>query len=81
MPIATPNFADTYNPVAKLLHDGPDENSHLTGSSAAQPADLQRPAEEHVVTPIRGFLASTEPRMPPLRRMHEIGVADPRAQA
>ena len=26
---ATPNFADTYNPLVKLLHDGPGEDTHL----------------------------------------------------
>ena len=45
---ATPNFADTYNPLVKLLHDGPGEDSHLvatrtgravdSGGGAAQPA-------------------------------------------
>ena len=30
---------------------------------------------------LRGYLASSEPRMPSLRRMHEIVAADPRAQA
>ena len=30
---ATPNFADTYNPLVKLLHDGPDKNSHIEMNS------------------------------------------------
>ena len=25
----TPNFADTYNPIVKLLHDGPSRDAHL----------------------------------------------------
>ena len=25
----TPNFADTYSPIVKLLHDGPGNDSHL----------------------------------------------------
>ena len=26
---ATPNFADTYNPLVKMLHDGPSRDSHM----------------------------------------------------
>ena len=61
----------------KLLHDGPGRHSHLnTVGSASQPAaaDLASPEAD-------GFLASTEPRMPSLRSMHEIVAADPRAHA
>jgi hypothetical protein len=64
---ATPNFADTYNPLVKLLHDGPGEDSHLLAGTTSQRA--------------HGFMASAEPRMPSLRGMHEIVAADPRAQA
>lgn len=63
---ATPNFADTYSPLVKMLHDGPSKDSHL--NDAAQ-------------QPLQGYLASTEPRMPSLRCMHEIVATNPRAQA
>ncbi len=66
---ATPNFADVYHPLVKLLHDGPGENSHLLAGGAAQPAEAT------------STLDFTEPRMSSLRRMHEIVAADPRAQA
>ena len=66
----TPNFADTYNPIVKLLHDGPSANQHLgIGSGSAE--------QPHG----GGFLTAAEPPMPPLRRMHEIIAGDPRAQA
>ena len=80
----TPNFADTYNPIVKLLHDGPSGNQHLGIGSAPQPAvALHSSARTGSVTqPVsEGFLTAAEPRMPPLRRMHEIVAADPRAQA
>ena len=32
--LVTPNFADTYNPIVKLLHDGPSANQHLGIGSA-----------------------------------------------
>ena len=51
-----------------MLHDGPSKDSHLDASGS----QLQ---------PLRGYLASSEPRMPSLRRMHEIVAANPRAQA
>ena len=72
----TPNFADTYNPVVKLLHDGPSEDSHLAAASAPEAA-----AKDRQSVHVCGYLASTEPRMPSLRRMHEIVAAGPRAQA
>ena len=82
----TPNFADTYNPIVKLLHDGPGDDSHLAAgrpagpaaSGASQPARLAEGQEQQ---PIRGFLADLEPRMPSLRGMREIVARDPRAQA
>ena len=72
---ATPNFADTYSPLVKLLHDGPCADYHLNMGSASQPADSAR------LDAREGFLTCSEPRMPSLRRMHEIVAADPRAQA
>ena len=69
----TPNFADTYNPLVKMLHDGPSRDSHMNICSGS--------SDVHAPHPLRGYLASTEPRMPSLRRMHEIVAADPRAQA
>ena len=66
---ATANFADTYSPLVKMLHDGPGRDSHLNICGASQPA----------ADSLRGNLASTQPRMPSLRRMHEIVAQDPRA--
>ena len=54
---------------------------HLCGS-ASQPAAraaAQPPAGATRLS--EGYLACTQPRMPSLRRMHEIVAADPRAQA
>jgi len=70
---ATPNFADTYHPIVKMLHDGPGHNSHLHISSSAS-----QPTTEALTA---GYLASTQPHVPALRHMHEIVAADPRAQA
>ena len=67
---ATPNFADTYNPLVKLLHDGPGPTSHLDAGGAPQAAGSRR-----------DFITAAEPPMPSLRRMHEIVAQDPRAQA
>jgi len=65
----TPNFADTYHPLVKLLHDGPSDSSHLcVAAGASQPRGSD-------------FIAAVEPKMPTLRQMHEIVAADPRAQA
>ena len=72
---ATPNFADTYSPLVKLLHDGPSQNSHLILSGACQPAGGLEAQAPHA------YLASVEPKMPPLRQMHELVASDPRAQA
>ena len=78
----TPNFADTYHPLVKMLHDGPGKDSHLNiCGSASQPATravAQPPAGATFLW--EGYLACTQPRMPSLRRMHEIVAADPRAQ-
>ena len=86
---ATPNFADTYNPLVKLLHDGPAEDTHLvagrtgraveSGGGAAQPASQPSPTPQD--QPGGGYLADAEPTMPSLRSMHETVAADPRAQA
>ena len=94
---ATPNFADTYNPLVKLLHDGPGEDSHLvatrtgraveSGGGASQPAKpgstggASQPAQAPQDRPGGGYLADAEPTMPSLRSMHETVAADPRAQA
>ena len=94
---ATPNFADTYNPLVKLLHDGPGEDSHLvltpTGRAVdfmggvAQPAKpvstggASQPAQVPHEQPGGRFMADAEPMMPSLRTMHETVAADPRAQA
>ena len=40
----TPNFADTYNPIVKLLHDGPSANQHLGIGSAPQAAVAPHPS-------------------------------------
>ena len=72
---ATPNFADTYNPIVKLLHDGPSPDSHLILSGAAQLASGSETVASH------GYLAFVEPKMPILRQMHELVAKDPRAQA
>ena len=86
----TPNFADTYNPLVKMLHDGPSRDSHMNicgGASqpaadgASQPAARAGSSDAPGPEPLRGYLAPTEPRMPSLSRMHEIVAADPRAQA
>ena len=62
----TPNFADTYSPLVKLLHEGPGKTSHLNITSDTMlDADITRAA----------------PRMPSLHQMHQIVAADPRAQA
>ena len=73
---ATPNFADTYNPIVKLLHDGLGQDSHLIAgrTSQAQSSSASQPAES-------GYLADPEPPMPSLHDMHEIVAKDPRAQA
>ena len=70
----TPNFADTYSPLVKLLHDGPSRDAHLKDYGRA----IQPAAAEAV---FEGYLTSSAPRMPSLRRMHEIVAANPRAQA
>jgi len=72
---ATPNFADTYNPIVKLLYDGPSPDSHLILSGAAQLASGSETVASH------GYLAFVEPKMPLLRQMHELVAKDPRAQA
>ena len=94
---ATPNFADTYNPLVKLLHDGPGEDTHLvagrtgraveSGGGAAQPAKpgstggASQPAQAPQEQSGGGYPADAEPTMPSLRSMHETVAADPRAQA
>ena len=79
----TPNFADTDHPLVKLLHDGPGRHSHLNiiGSASQPAARATSQAPAGASREAEGFLASTEPPMPSLRRMHEIVAADPRAQA
>ncbi len=61
----TPNFADTYHPLVKLLHDGPGRHSHLNIiGSASQPAASATPQAPAGASPeAEGFLASTEPPM------------------
>mgnify|MGYP000409004545 CR=1 FL=1 len=84
VPFNAPNFADTYNPIAKLLHDGPSADQHLGIGSAPQPAVAPQRSDASgsgTRNHDEGFLTAAEPRMPPLRRMHEIVAADPRAQA
>jgi len=76
----TPNFADTYNPVVKMLHDGPSKDSHLNICGASTAAARSSSSDDPAPQPLRGYLASSEPHMPSLRRMHEIVAADPRAQ-
>ena len=41
---ATPNFADTYNPIVKLLHDGPGQDSHLLAGRTTQ-AESSSPSQ------------------------------------
>jgi hypothetical protein len=67
----TPNFADTYNPLMFLLHEGPGKQSHLGISGASQPAGAE----------ISPQIARAAPTMPTLERMHQIGAQDPRSQA
>ena len=70
----TPNFADTYNPIVKLLHDGPSRDAHLKDYGRV----TQRVASSsNTSTPLEGYLSTSAPRMPSLRRMHEIGAANP----
>lgn len=77
----TPNFADTYHPIVKLLHDGPSDSSHLCVAGAPQPGEGLSSASSSAARPVCDFLAAVEPKMPTLRRMHEIVAADSRAQA
>ena len=67
----------------KMLHDGPGEDSHLNiCGSASQPATrAAAPPPTGATLLSEGYLTCAEPRMPALRRMHEIVAADPRAQA
>ena len=71
----TPNFADTYNPLVKMLHGGPSRDSHMNicgGASqpaadgASQPAARAGSSDVPGPEPLRGYVASTEPRMPSL---------------
>ena len=71
----TANFADTYNPLVKLLHDGPGRLDHLRAGRLASSGGVVS-----VATP-EPFLASAAPKMPALRDMHETVAADARAQA
>ena len=66
----TPNFADTYNPLILQLHEGPGKHSHLSISSASQPA-VSDTAQE---------ITRAEPRVLSLERMHQIIAEDPRAR-
>ena len=84
----TPNFADTYSPIVKLLHDGPSRDAHLKDyGRATQPAATDAVSQRVASSsnddpaPLEGYLSSSAPRMPSLRRMHEIVAANPRAQA
>ena len=70
-----PNFADTSNPIVKLLHDGPSRDAHLKDYGRCVASSSSTP------TPLEGYLSTSAPRMPSLRRMHEIVAANPRAQA
>ena len=71
----------------KLLHDGPSRDAHLKDyggvvQPAATDAVSQRAASSSSnPTPWEGYLSTSAPRMPSLRRMHEIVAANPRAQA
>ena len=81
---ATPNFADTYSPIVKMLHDGPSSANHfLAGCAVQTAADAPSGGALQAGHAPRSdsYLASAEPPMPPLRRMHEIVAADPRSQA
>ena len=69
----------------KLLHDGPTRDAHLRDyGRAIQPAATDAVSQRMACnssTPLEGYLSSSAPRMPSLRRMHEIVAANPRAQA
>ena len=81
---STPNFADAYHPLVKMLHEGPGRHSHLDiRGSASRPATraAARPPAAGTSLLSEGYLACTEPRMPSLRRMHEFVATDSRAQA
>ena len=55
--------------------------SQPAADGASQPAARAGSSDVPEPEPLRGYLASTEPRMRSLRRMHEIVAASPRAQA
>ena len=78
---AKANFADTYNPLVRLLHDGPARDSHLNICGASQPAASSGSAPAAAADSQHGYLSSTQPRMPALRQMHEYVAQDPRTQA
>ena len=64
----TPNFADTYSPLMPLLQEGPAADSHM---HINLPHDASR-STAHQIT-------QAEPRMPQLRRMHQLCAAQLRA--
>ena len=68
----TPNFADTYAALMVLLNDGPGRTSHLSIKDA--------PTQHHDAS-LLAEIQKEEPTMPSLERMHQIGAANPRAQA
>ena len=55
--------------------------SQPASDNACQPDARARSSDVPGSEPLEGYLASTQPRMPSLRSMHEIVAADPRAQA
>jgi len=65
-----PNFADTNNPIMVLLYGGLGKTSHSC-ISVPQNRELF----------LRDWIVQAEHEMPTLRQMHQIGAAQPRAQA
>ena len=53
---ATPNFADTYSPIVKLLHDGPNAKDHLNIDSAPQPVDERASSQARAGVSVHCFV-------------------------
>ena len=67
---ATPNFADTYSPLVKLLHDGPGADNHLVATRTGRPVDSGGGASQPASNPApRAVLLS----LPKRRRTDRAG--------
>ena len=76
----TPNFADNYSPLMKILHDGPDSRDHLRSLRPEAPQESEGAAEP-LASARPPFMLRAEPTMPTLEKMHQLTAANPRAQA